>query len=153
MQPTVAAIHIAKSAKEPTFPVNAIRAVPGKGLEGDRYFNQTGTFCTKRELFNEVTLIETEAVEALKRDYDIEVSTGDTRRNIATRGVALNHLVGREFKVGAVLLRGIRLCEPCSHLEALTRQGIKAALKHRGGLRAQVLTEGIIHVGDAVGLA
>ncbi len=151
VKPAVVSIHIARGAKEPTFAVNEVRAVPGKGLEGDRYFNLTGTFCDNPGPAYEVTLIEIEAVDALKRDCGLELNAGETRRNIVTRGVALNHLVGREFKVGPVLLRGIRLCEPCSHLEKLTRHGIISGLTHRGGLRAQVVGEGTIRVGDAIG--
>jgi len=149
----VVSIHIAPVAKAPTVSISEVRAVPGKGLEGDRYFNLTGSFCDKPGPAYEVTLIESEAVEALKRDYKIEMNPGDTRRNIVTRGVALNHLVGREFQVGAATLRGIRLCEPCSHLEKLTQHGVISGLIHRGGLRAQVLTEGTIRVGDEVGEA
>lgn len=149
----VVSIHIARAGKASTESVNEVRAVPGKGLEGDRYFNLTGSFCDNFGPAYEVTLIESEAVEALKRDYKIEMNPGDVRRNIVTQGVALNHLVGREFQVGSATLRGIRLCEPCSHLEKLTQHGIISGLIHRGGLRAQVLTAGNIRVGDKVGEA
>ena len=149
-KPKVVSLHIAPGARQPTASVNEVHAVPGKGLEGDRYFTLTGTFCDKPGPSYEVTLIEIEAVDALKRDCQMEISAGDIRRNIVTRGVALNHLVGREFKVGSVSLRGIRLCEPCAHLEKLTREGVISGLTHRGGLRAQVLTEGAIRVGDPV---
>lgn len=149
-KPAVVSLYVAPGARQPTTSVNEVHAVPGKGLEGDRYFNLTGTFCDNPGPSYEVTLIEIEAVDALKRDYKVELNAGDLRRNIVTRGVALNHLVGREFKVGAVSLRGIRLCEPCAHLEKLTRPGVISGLIHRGGLRAQVLTEGAIRVGDTV---
>lgn len=127
-----------------------VEALPGKGLAGDRYCEQTGTYSHRAGHEREVTLIEIEAIEALKRDYGIELDPGSSRRNIVTRGVPLNHLVGREFRVGEVTLRGIRLCEPCEHLEALTQRGVIRGLVHRGGLRAQVLTSGLIRVGDAV---
>lgn len=123
---------------------------PGKGLEGDRYFLKTGTYSNHPGLGRDVTLIEIEAIEAMKRDYDVEIAPGESRRNIVTRGVPLNHLVGREFKVGEVTLRGIRLCEPCSHLEGLSQKGVQRGLIHRGGLRAHILTGGIIRVGDSV---
>ncbi len=129
--------------------VKEARAVPGRGLEGDRYFNGVGTF-SKPKPDREVTLIEIEALEALKRDYGIALEPADSRRNIITRGVLLNHLVGREFKVGAVALRGLRLCEPCSHLEELANRRVRPGLIHRGGLRAQILTGGVIRVGDPV---
>jgi MOSC domain-containing protein YiiM len=146
----VVSIYIAPSAAVPMNSVEGARALPGKGLEGDRYAEQTGTFSNKPGPAREVTLIEIEAVEALNRDYGIALSPGEARRNIITRGVPLNHLVGREFRVGTVTLRGIRLCEPCSHLEELTRQGVKDGLVHRGGLRAQIVTSGLIRVGDAI---
>jgi len=147
---SVISIHVAPAAGEPTAAVNAVRAMPGKGLEGDRYFNAVGTYSSRTGPGREVTLIEIEALEALKRDDSIELDLGASRRNIVTRGVPLNHLVGREFRVGEVRLRGIKLCEPCSHLEGLTQPGVLPALVHRGGLRAQILTEGIIRVGDVI---
>src|SRR5690349_19503779 len=141
-KPTVVSLHIASAARQPTESVNEVHAVPGKGLEGDRYFNKTGTFSTHPAGDNELTLIEIEAIDALRGEAKVEIDPGAARRNIVTRGVALNHLVGRPFKIGAVSLRGVRLCEPCSHLESLTKPGVKSGLVHRGGLRAQVLTEG-----------
>ena len=99
----------------------------------------------------EVTLIEDEALEALFDEAGLELAPGASRRNIVTRGVPLNHLVNREFCVGAVRLRGMRLCEPCLHLEHLTQMtGARRALVHRGGLRAEIVTEGVIRAGDAV---
>jgi MOSC domain-containing protein YiiM len=148
---SVVAINIAAEGAKPLTSVKQVRAVPGRGLEGDRYFKQTGTYSNKPGPDREVTLIESEAIEALKRDHQIELESRESRRNIVTQGVALNHLVGREFKVGQATLRGLRLCEPCSHLEGLTQKGVLSGLIHRGGLRAQVLTEGLIRVGDAVG--
>ena len=125
----------------------------------DRYFTGTG-FYSKKSSFGgrEVTLIEIESVEALFRGVlnaegerlGISLTAADTRRNIATSGVPLNHLVDREFHVGAVLMRGMRLCEPCKHLEDLTQHGVVSGLIHRGGLRAHILTEGLIRVGDAI---
>lgn len=149
-QGTVVSIHIAAAATGPLVSVNEVRAVPGKGLEGDRYFSRVGTYSNNPGLGRDVTLIEIEAFEALKRDYGIELAPGDSRRNIVTRGVPLNHLVGREFKVGEVTLRGIRLCEPCSHLERLSQKGVQRGLIHRGGLRTHVISGGTIRVGDIV---
>ena len=105
---------------------------------------------SKRSPDREITLIEAEAIEAVPREYGVELSPAEARRNIVTRGVALNHLVGREFRVGNVVLRGIRLCEPCEHLERLTRPGVLEALVHRGGLRAQIVSGGTIQVGDSI---
>jgi MOSC domain-containing protein YiiM len=149
-QGIVVSINVARAGSTVMSTVNEARAVPGKGLEGDRYFHQVGTFSNKPGPDRELTLIEVEALEGLKRDYGIDLEPRDTRRNIVTKGVPLNHLVGREFKVGGVTLNGIRLCEPCSHLEALTGTGVKRGLVHRGGLRAQIVSEGTIRVGDAI---
>ncbi len=150
---TLVSIHICPGAAKPMVSVPQVRAVPGRGLEGDRYFSGTGTYSPKRpQPDGEVTLIEIEAIEALQRDYDIVVQAGDGRRNLVTRNVPLNHLVGREFLIGDVTLRGLRLCEPCGHLEELTGRPVRKALAHRGGLRAQVVTEGIIRAGDPIQL-
>jgi MOSC domain-containing protein YiiM len=145
----VEAIHIAPRAKAPMQAVAKATALPGSGLEGDRYALQQGTFFKPLPDF-ELTLIESEALEALQRDYHIELSSLEARRNLVTRGVALNHLVGKEFRIGEVKIRGIRLCEPCAHLQALTGRPVIKGLRHRGGLRAQILTGGTISVGDSV---
>ncbi len=146
----VVSIHIAPKAEDPMKSVKAARAIPGKGLEGDRYFKASGTYSDRPGPAREITLIESEAIEAMARDNELAISPGDARRNVVTRGAPLNHLVGREFLVGGVRLRGIRLCEPCSHLEGLTQRGVLAGLIHRGGLRAQILIAGEIRVGDAI---
>jgi len=145
----VESIHIATTARGPIEARQQAIAIPGVGLEGDRYALKQGTFFKPEPAF-ELTLIEAEAIEALRCDYNVELAPGDARRNIVTRGVNLNHLVGRDFRVGTVLVRGIRLCEPCEHLQKLTGKQLLKGLLHRGGLRAQILTEGIIHVGDTV---
>ena len=145
----VASIYIAPGAAEAMRNVQQVQAVAAKGLEGDRYFLGLGTFWKPKPDY-EVTLIEVEALEALQRDYGIRLGPGEARRNIVTRGVALNHLVGREFQIGEATLRGLRLCEPCAHLERLTRPDVIRGLTHRGGLRAQILTGGTIKAGDRV---
>jgi len=142
-QGAVVSIHLTARKAAPTRQVAEVRAVPGRGLEGDRHFQAPSPD-------KEITLIEIESIEALNRDCQLQVSSGDARRQIVTRGAPLNHLVGREFQVGEVRLRGIRLCEPCDHLAGLTCAGIKPALVHRGGLRAQILTAGVIRAGDPV---
>lgn len=148
---TVVSLHIAPRAAERMISVPAARAIPGKGLERDRYHDRTGTYSAgDARPDREVTLIEEEAITALRRDYEVDFDAGESRRNIVTRGVALNHLVGRDFRVGQVTLRGIRLCEPCGHLEQVTGQPVRAGLVHRGGLRAQILTAGTIRVADPI---
>ena len=147
---TVASIYITTESSKEMISIPEVRAVAGKGLEGDRYFTRKGFFSHKPGPDREVTLIESEAIEALERDHGISFGLGDSRRNIVTRGVPLNDLVGREFRVGDVTLRGMRLCVPCDHLEKLTQPGVKQALVNRGGLRAQILTDGIIRVEDTI---
>jgi MOSC domain-containing protein YiiM len=146
----VTEIYIATAAAKPMNSVQSVRAIAGLGLEGDRYYARAGTFSHKAQPDRQVTFIESEAVEAVNRDYELALATGETRRNIVTSGIALNHLVGREFSVGSARFRGIKLCEPCGHLEKLTREGIRKALLHRGGLRAEVLEGGTVSVGDTV---
>jgi MOSC domain-containing protein YiiM len=147
---TVESIYIAAAAMAPAQAVDRVQAIPGVGLEGDRYALKQGTFFKPEPDF-ELTLIEAEAIDAAKREYQVELSAGEARRNIVTRGVALNHLVGKEFRIGDVRLRGIRLCEPCDHLQRLTGRPVIKSLRHRGGLRAQILSQGTIRVGDRMG--
>src|SRR2546430_7268100 len=146
---TIISINIAAEAEAPMQSVSAALAVPGKGLEGDRYFDQKGTF-SKPQPDRELTLIEAEAIEAMKRELDVDYGLSDSRRNIVTRNVPLNHLVGKEFWIGEVKARGLRLCEPCSHLQKLSHEKVLPGMVHRGGLRAQILTEGLIRVGESV---
>jgi MOSC domain-containing protein YiiM len=146
----IESIHIAPLAGSPMMAVDSARAVPGRGLEGDRYFSKSGTYSAKDGADREITLVESEALEALRRDYGIALGAWETRRNVATRNVALNHLVGREFRIGEVTLRGLRLCEPCGYMEELSGKPVRAGLVHRAGLRARILREGWIRVGDPV---
>ncbi len=148
---TVESIHVASVAEGPPQSVAQAVAIPGAGLEGDRYALKLGTFY-KPAPDHELTLIEAEAIEALRHDYRVELAAGEARRNIVTRNVPLNHLVGKEFAIGDVRVRGIRLCEPCDHLQRVTGKSVIKGLLHRGGLRAQILTPGTIRVGDVVSL-
>jgi MOSC domain-containing protein YiiM len=158
-QGSVVSIHVAPEASAPMVTVPEARAVPGRGLEGDRYFTGRGHYSATPSFGGrEVTLIETEAVDALLGGVlnaggersGIKLTPAETRRNIATSGVPLNHLVDRTFRVGAVLMKGTRLCEPCKYLDGLTRAGVMTGLLHRGGLRAVILSEGIVRVGDLI---
>ncbi len=148
-QGRVESIHIATAAKSPMLEVREVQAVPEVGLEGDRYAKRQGTFFKPEPDF-ELTLIEAEAVEAARLEFGLNLDASESRRNIVTRGVPLNDLVGKDFQIGAVKAHGIRLCEPCSHLQALTGQPVIKALLHRGGLRAQILSEGPVRTGDIV---
>ena len=150
-QGSVVSIHITRAAGQPMETVAQARAVAGRGLEGDRYFLGTGYYSDKPGAGGrEITLIETETLDALPTEGPIKISATESRRNIATTGVPLNHLVGREFWVGEVRLRGTRLCEPCRYLDGLTYPGVMTTLVHRAGLRAQILNDGIIRPGDTV---
>ena len=133
-------------------PVDQAEAIAGKGLAGDRYASGNGSFQTGDVVApaEELTLIEEESLQGASAEYDLVIAHADTRRNLLTRGVALNHLVGCEFRVGEVLLAGIELCEPCSHLEKLTCEGIRESLVHRGGLRARILEGGMLSRDDPV---
>jgi MOSC domain-containing protein YiiM len=147
---TIVSIHMAAIGTAPMNSVTNARAVVGRGLEGDRYFNKAGTYSNDPGSGRDITLIEIEAIEALRRDYQIELDPSQARRNIVTQGVALNHLVDREFKIGDVILRGTRLCDPCSNLEKLTRKGVMRGLIHRGGLRAEIISDGTLRPGDTI---
>ena len=149
-EPHVFSIQIAADAGAKMVSLGEVHAVPGRGLEGDRYFKGTGTYSQTPGTGREVTLIEAEAIAALERDYHLKIEFKDARRNIVTRHAALNHFAGLEFQVGDVLMRGMRLCEPCSHLDQLAGEKISRGLVRRGGLRAEILSEGTIRVGDLV---
>jgi MOSC domain-containing protein YiiM len=129
-------------------PVGRVRATAGRGLEGEyHYFTGPGT---QPERDHELTLIATEALDALSAEHGIELTAAESRRNIATRGIDVNELEGRRFRVGEVECEGIELCEPCRNLERLTQQGVIRGLVHRGGLRAAIMSDGEITVGDEV---
>jgi MOSC domain-containing protein YiiM len=139
--------QIAIAAEHERLPtrVERVRVIAGQGPVGDRNFAQDGAGPGEA-----LTLIAVEALEALRLDTGIDLSHEASRRNLLTRGVDLNALVGHRFMVGEVLCEGVELCEPCNHLQALTQQGVLSGLVHRGGLRADVLDGGVIAPGDAV---
>ena len=147
----IAFIQIAPAASEGLVSIGEVEVVAGKGLVGDRYFKGIGTYSNKPGGGREITLIERESLDAMKRDLKIELGPIQSRRNIVTIGAPLNHLVGRQFRLGRdVVLQGVRLCEPCEHLESLTSRGVNDGLVHRGGLRADIVRGGKIKVGDAI---
>jgi len=125
-------------------------AVAGQGLLGDRYQRGTGEWCYDRRLYDDVTLIAVEALDAASAEHGVHLQGGAARRNVETRGVDLQALVGCHFRIGEVVLRGNRPCEPCRYLDRVTGQPAKAALAGRGGLRATVITGGALRVGDGV---
>jgi len=144
------AIYIAPTGAAAMQSVDQVRVVAGHGLEGDRYSKLQGTFSRPGRPEQQVTLIEQEALEAARRDYQLDLEGADTRRNLLTEGVPLNHLVGRAFQIYDVVLRGVELCEPCKHLQQFCGPEVIKALRHRGGLRAEILQGGMIRAGDIV---
>jgi hypothetical protein len=148
----VEGIAIAEQAEGPMRLMPAARAIPGYGLEGDRYAKRAGTFTPRsgQGVGYDLTLIEAEVLDNLKLPDGTRLPFAETRRNILTRGIDLNALVGQRFTVGDVECIGRRLCEPCAHLERLTRKGVLRGLIHKGGLRADILGEGTIEHGATV---
>lgn len=146
----VVGIFIRSVESHPTQEVDRVRAVPCRGLEGDYFYTQITDQASQLGSDQEITLIEIESLESVYREYDVALTMGESRRNIITRHVPLNNLVGKQFKIGEVTLQGIRLCEPCSHLAELTQKKVLPSLVHRGGLRAKILNEGTLQTGDPV---
>ena len=126
-------------------PVERVRAVAGRGLEGNRYFYD-GDAPAGRAL----TLIAAEAIEAAAAETGVEITGAESRRNVLTRGIDVNALVGKRFRVGDIECYGVELCEPCRTLEGYTKPGVVKAFVHRAGLNADILADGEIAVGDAV---
>jgi len=140
----VEGIYVSEKARRLPVAVDSARVVAGQGIEGDRYFLGKGSFSHWRGTGRALTLVEAEALE------DVGLSSAAARRNVVTRGVDLNALVGVRFRVGGVDCLGRRLCEPCRHLERLEGDGLMRSLAGRGGLRADVLGDGVVAVGDPV---
>lgn len=147
----VETVAIAAEAEGPMTTVNSAEALAGRGLRGDRYARGAGTFSDPNGRGNDLTLVEAEALEELAAG-GLDLAPAEARRNLVVRGVALDGLIGRRFRVGEVECFGQRRCEPCAHLEKLTRPGVLRGLVHRGGLRADVLSGGEVRVGDEVDL-
>jgi MOSC domain-containing protein YiiM len=143
---SVAAILVAPHAEAPLTRVDSAEAVAGRGLEGDRYHDGEGTFSGPGAGY-ELTLVEAEELDALGLPWE------QARRNVVTRGIELNPLVGHRFRIGDVECVGRRLCEPCAHLEKLSGPGVLRPLVHRAGLRADILTGGPITVGDEIAIS
>ena len=143
-------IWISAAARDPLVSVAEVRAVPGRGLEGDRYFFACGSFSRWPGKGREVSFIAEEALEAVRAEHGIDLRQGRSRRNLVTSGISLADLQECTFRIGTAVFRGVRPCAPCEYLERITEVGVFNALKGRGGLRADVIEEGILHVGEAV---
>jgi len=146
----VEAIHVTGAASEPMRPMERVRAVAGVGLEGDRYALGTGHYSPDPQVDRQITLIAAEELDRLATHHGIDLSPAESRRNVLTRGIDVNALVGRRFHIGAVECAGTRLCEPCQYLTDLVGKAVLKPLVHRAGLRARILTDGEIAVGDEV---
>ncbi len=146
MSGLVEAIFVTSESGDLPAPVDRVRAYAGRGLEGNRYYWDNGDAPSGRA----VTLIAAEAMDAVSREGDISIEPAATRRNVLTRGIDVNELVGKRFRIGDVECEGVELCEPCTHLESMTQPGVIKAFVHRGGLNADILSDGEISVGDAI---
>ena len=142
-------IAVADKAEAPMRVVLSAEAVEGCGLVGDRYERGAGTFSDPAGRGYDLTLVESEALEELSTS-GVELKPEEARRNLVVKGIALDGLIGRRFRVGEVECLGQRRCEPCAHLEKLTQPGVLRGLAHRGGLRADVLSSGKINAGDSI---
>lgn len=143
-------VHIAAGASQPMRALAEARLIADVGIEGDRYATRTGTYSVRHHADRQVTLIEFETLEALVRDHGIELAAHEHRRNLTTRGVPLNHLVGRKFRVGECVLYGGRLNVPCQYLEDLLGKKVFKPLLNRSGLNCRIVTGGIVRPGDVI---
>lgn len=147
----ITAIFVAPSKHAEQLAIEAVQLKRGKGIVGDRFFGQS-----QKNPGRNLTLIEIEAIEEFNETYNLTINLSATRRNFLTRGVRLNDLLGKTFRVGDVLCKGIELCEPCRLLtrqlshESISEKNIIKALTHKSGLRAEVLSDGVVHWGDSV---
>lgn len=146
MSGQVEAIFVAAERGELPAPVDRVRALAGRGLEGNRYYWEDGDAPPGRG----ITLIAAEAMDAVAQEGDVSIEPAATRRNVLTRGIDVNELVGKRFRIGDVECEGVELCEPCAHLESMTQPGVIKAFVRRAGLNADILTDGEISVGDPV---
>jgi MOSC domain-containing protein YiiM len=148
----IVGIFVSPAKTEPMRALGTATALAGRGLAGDRYAAKAGTFTPGSDRLRgyDLTLIESEVLDRLTLPDGSQLAAAESRRNLVTRGIDLNALVGREFTIGSVRAFGQRLCEPCAHLQRLTRPGVVAGLVHRGGLRADLLTDGEIRLGDTI---
>ena len=147
-------IHTAPAARAPMQAHDTVEVIAGVGIKGDRYASDvnTGTYSEFPDI-REVTLIEIETIEALARDHAVTLPLHEHRRNLTTRDVPLNHLVGWQFYVGDVLLEGGRLNTPCRYLDMITQKTVCDLMEHRSGLNCRIVTGGTIRIGDIIRLA
>lgn len=143
-------IHVTESRGGAMRALAEAQAVAGRGIEGDRYFREAGTYSVKPGPDRQLTLIETEVLDALARDHAVALAPNEHRRNLTVSGAPLGHLVGRRFRVGTVMLEGVRLNQPCKWLERLTGKPVYMPLLNRSGLNCRVIEGGTLRPGDPV---
>ena len=143
-------IFIATEAKGPMQSLQSVEAIAGAGLAGDRYAENAGSWSKPGRTAQQLTVIDIAAIEQLEREHGVKLSPGDARRNLVTRGVNLDELIGQRFFIGEVECIGIRDCPPCAHLEGLTTPGVHAGLQGVGGVRADIVKGGTLRVGDEI---
>jgi hypothetical protein len=153
MSGKIVKLLISKDSKSAMLNVNQIVLEAGKGIFGDRYYNQEGTFSNKGEIEpdRDVTLIEIEKIDALNKEHNLNITAEDLRRNIVVSNCDLNSLVDKEFQIGEVVLKGLRLCEPCKYLsDKLNEKKVLSEMVHKAGLRAQIIKSGSIDLNSQV---
>jgi MOSC domain-containing protein YiiM len=150
----VVAIHVAAAKGKPMQALGEAQVVAGRGITSDRYAEQRGFYSPRpaEDGGRELTLFEAEVLDALARDFAIELGAHEHRRNVTTRGVRLDDLLGQQFRIGSVVCQGVRPCTPCEYLQGLTGKPILTPLVDHGGLRARVLEGGTIRPGDPIAL-
>jgi len=156
---TVEGIYIAERSGQPMQPVAAVTGAAGRGLLGDRHCRpdpsavllpSCGPEAPPHHQVQDISLVEAEVLDLLREEHGIELAGEETRRNVVTRGVRLNDLVGRTFTLGGMLCEGVELCEPCVSIQRRTGKAVLKPLVHRGGLYARIVTGGTVRVGDSV---
>ena len=153
MSGKIVKLLISKDPKSTMLNLNQIVLEAGKGIFGDRYYNQEGTFSNKGEIEpdRDVTLIEIEKIDALNKEHNLDITAEELRRNIVVSNCDLNSLVDKEFQIGEVVLKGLRLCEPCKYLsDKLDNEEVLSQMIHKAGLRAQIIKSGSIDLNSQV---
>lgn len=145
MDGKVVAIYVAPQEGAPVEPRRAVRAVPGRGLEGDRYFTRS-----ERKEAQDITIVATEDLAAAAAEHGLELGPGDHRRNVVVQGVDLRAALGGRLRLGEVEVEVVRLNQPCRYLQGLAGKPVLEALVDRAGIRGNILNEGTIAVGDTV---
>lgn len=143
-------IHITPAKSQPMQRLSSANLIAGQGIEGDRYLLGTGTYSIKPGEDRQVTLIEREMLDRVAADDGHEISVDEHRRNLTVEGVPLQHLVGLRFRVGEVVLEGVRINQPCKYLNLMLKRDVYMPLWNRSGLNAKIIEGGMIHAGDTL---